>query len=331
MARGRKTRGRALHGVLLVDKPAGASSNRVLQQVRRSLDARKAGHAGTLDPLATGMLPVLLGEATKLAGYLIDADKAYETTLKLGVETDSLDADGEVTRRRAVPQGLDVARVDAIAEAFRGAQRQVPPMVSAIKVDGQRLYQAARQGLEIERRARDITIHELRVLEVSGDTLRLAVRCSKGTYIRVLGAELGERLGCGAHVQALRRTWVAPFESSAMHTPEAIAEAGDACLLPPDAGLAHLPRVAVDETGLAALRRGQGAPVLPGSVSPPLPGPASPASGAVAARPDPMPTWRVYGPDGALVALGALRADGIVMPSRVLQLDPNGGGPDRPA
>jgi len=313
VGRGRLTRGRALHGVLLVDKPGGASSNRVLQQVRRSLDARKAGHAGTLDPLATGMLPVLLGEATKLAGYLLAADKAYETTLTLGVETDSLDADGEVTRRRDVPSGLDTDTVEAAAAALRGVQQQVPPMVSAIKVDGRRLYQAAREGLEIERAAREITVHELRVMAVQGDTVRLSVRCSKGTYIRVLAADLGEALGCGAHVKTLRRTWVAPFETASMHTPDEIAARGEDCLLPLDAGLQHLPRVTVDAEGLIALRYGQPARALsngPGHDGGPSAGGDASAS----------PVWRVYGPQDDLVALGTLGPDGMLAPGRVLQL-----------
>ena len=313
MGRGRLTRGRALHGVLLVDKPAGASSHHVLQQVRRGLDARKAGHAGTLDPLATGMLPVLLGEATKLAGYLLAADKAYETTLTLGVETDSLDADGEVTRRRAVPAGLDRAAVEAAAVRFRGAQQQVPPMVSAIKVDGRRLYRAAREGLEIERSARDIVIRDLQVLAVLGDTVRLSVRCSKGTYIRVLAADLGDALGCGAHVQALRRTWVAPFETAPMYTPDTIAARGDACLLPLDAGLQHLPRVTVDADGVAELRQGRSVRVQSSAAGDGDDPPAVPGGPGAS-------IWRVYGPQDGLIALGVLDADGIVAPSRVLQV-----------
>lgn len=304
--------------MLLVDKPSGASSNRVLQQVRRSLDARKAGHAGTLDPLATGMLPVLLGEATKLAGFLIDADKAYDTTLRLGVETDSLDADGSPVRTRPVPGDLTLADVERAAATLRGQQWQTPPMVSAVRVNGERLYEAAREGREVERAARCITVHALQVRSLDGDRLRLSVRCSKGTYIRVLGAELGELLGCGAHVETLRRTWVAPFQDAPMFTPDAISAQGDGCVLPMDAGLGHLPRVSVDGAGLQSLAHGQEA----AAVGAPQPGDGSGATDAA--------VYRVYAPHGGLVALGTLTPEGRIQPTRVLQLAPDrasGSGP----
>lgn len=308
---GRRRRGRAIHGILLVDKPTGASSNAVLQRVRRALDAAKAGHAGTLDPLATGMLPVMLGEATKFANFLISSHKVYEATFCLGVETDSLDADGEVTCERAVPR-LTRADIEAAAAALTGELQQVPPMVSAIKVNGERLYKAAREGREVERKARAVTVESFEVLDVDLPHVKVRVHCSKGTYIRVLGADLGEALGCGAHVTALRRCWVSPFENEAMHTPEDIEQQGEALLLPLDAGLGHLARVAVDAAGLGAFRHGQAAPVL---------GDAPLVS---AAGEGPV---RVYGPDGGLVGLGAVAtavtpgATPQVQPLRVLQLD----------
>mgnify|MGYP000497864141 CR=1 FL=1 len=318
----RNRKGRAVHGILLLDKPSGGSSNHALQRVKRLFDAKKAGHTGSLDPLATGMLPLCFGEATKLAGHLLDADKGYETTLRLGVTTDSADADGTPLVTRPVPAALDA---DAFAEhcaAFVGPQLQVPPMVSAIKVDGKRLYKLAREGISVERPPRPVIVHALEVLAFAGDTARLAVRCSKGTYIRSLVTDIGERIGCGAHVTALRRSFVAPFDGRATITFEAleraVAEAGsadgaraalDALLLPPDAGLGHLPEVQVDDAGAARFRAGQAAVVID-----PSPGARSPEGAEV--------PWRVREASGRLVGLGTPEAGGtLVAPSRVLQWD----------
>jgi len=215
MAR-RKKRGRDVHGILLLDKPAGGSSNQMLQRVKRLYGANKAGHTGSLDPLATGMLPICFGEATKISAFLLEADKGYETTLRLGVTTNSADADGEVLQTRPIPDSLTAQTFRQVCEGFLGAQQQVPPMVSAIKIDGQRLYKLAREGKTVERPARDVIIHQLDVLAFSGDTARLSVRVSKGTYIRSLVADIGEAIGCGAHVTALRRTFVSPFEQQPM-------------------------------------------------------------------------------------------------------------------
>ena len=347
----RNRRGRAVHGVLLLDKPSGGSSNHALQRVKRLFDARKAGHTGSLDPLATGMLPICLGEATKLAAHLIDADKGYETTLRLGVTTDSADADGAVLETRPVPAGLDAAGFAAACRAFEGEQLQVPPMVSAIKVDGRRLYRLAREGVSVERAPRPVTIARLDVLAFDGDAARLAVRCSKGTYIRALVTDIGERLGCGAHVTALRRTFVAPFDDpGAMLTLDAlerlVAEAGspevaqaalDARLLPPDAGLGHLPEVTLDADGAARFRRGQAAPLPPDAARDdtardapadvPADAPADghaavdvpPAEGGVERSAQARP-WRVREPSGRLIGLGAPSADRrAVAPTRVLQ------------
>ena len=302
----RHRKGRALDGLLLVDKPAGESSNRTLQRVKRLYGAAKAGHTGTLDPLATGMLIVMFGEATKLGAYLIDADKAYETTLVLGRTTDTLDADGETLEVRDVPTGLDADAIDAALEPFRGEIAQVPPMVSAIRVDGRRLHEIARAGGHVERAPRRVTLHEIRVLAVDSPRVALAVRCSKGTYVRSLVDDLGRALGCGAHVEALRRAWVAPFEGAPMHgldalealaggapsgTDGAVGPAGpgagtgalDARLLPMDAGIGHLPEATlVDAAALARFRHGNPAPVD--------------RAGA--------PVLRVRAPDGRLAGLG---------------------------
>ena len=312
-----------MHGVLLLDKPPGGSSNHALQRVKRLFGAKKAGHTGTLDPLATGMLPICLGEATKLSAWLIDADKGYETTLRLGVTTDSADADGEVLEERPVPPGLDRAGFEGACRAFEGAQLQVPPMVSAIKVDGRRLYKLAREGITIERAPRPVTIHRLEVLAFDGDTARLAVQCSKGTYIRSLVTDIGERLGCGAHVTALRRTYVAPFGTGGTGAPtvtleelerragEASGEADalDALLLPPDAGLGHLPELTLPETALDRFRHGQAVALEP---------PADSHSADGAAE-EALP-WRVREPSGRLAGLGRLVAEeGAIAPLRVLQ------------
>ena len=261
-----------MHGILLLDKPQGGSSNHALQRAKRLFNARKAGHTGSLDPLATGMLPICFGEATKLSAFLLDADKAYETTMVLGVRTDSADADGQVISTDAIPGELDAVRFRAIADSFKGPQKQIPPMVSAIKIDGKPLYKLAREGIEIERKPRDVTIHELEVLAFDGSSARLRVRCSKGTYIRSLVSDIGDRIGCGAHLTVLRRSSVSPFDGATMYdfdklehlmatlTPEAGFAALDDLLLPLDAGLGHLPKVTLRPEAAVAFRHGQGTP-----------------------------------------------------------------------
>lgn len=205
-----RRRGRLLDGVLLLDKPAGLSSNHALQRARRALDARKAGHTGTLDPFATGLLVCCFGRATKLSGLLLEADKAYEATLQLGVETDSGDLTGEPVAT-ATDFAITPEQVYAILPQFTGAIQQIPPMYSALKRDGKPLYEYARQGIELERPPRDVTIHQLEVLALSPTEIRIFVRCSKGTYIRTLAQDIGRALGCYAHLTALRRTQVGPF------------------------------------------------------------------------------------------------------------------------
>ena len=196
---------RPVHGVLLLDKPLGLSSNQALQKAKWLLRAEKAGHTGTLDPLATGLLPLCFGAATKFGQLQLDADKTYEATLRLGVKTSTADAEGDVVETRAVPS-IDVVRLEAVAMHFTGAIRQVPPMHSALKKDGKPLYEYARAGEEVEREPRDVVIHSLALQTLDSTTLKLVATVSKGTYIRTLGEDIGEALGCGGHLASLRRT-----------------------------------------------------------------------------------------------------------------------------
>lgn len=215
MSRPRR-RGRDVHGVLLLDKPQGASSNDVLQKVKRLYNANRAGHTGALDPLATGMLPVCLGEATKFSQYLLDSDKRYRVIAKLGQRTDTSDADGQIVEER--PVNFSSAQLDAALESFRGDIEQVPSMYSALKYQGKKLYEYARQGIDVPREARPITVYELLFIRLEGDELELEVHCSKGTYIRTIIDDLGEKLGCGAHVIYLRRLAVSKYPVERMVT-----------------------------------------------------------------------------------------------------------------
>lgn len=263
-----RTAFRPLDGILLLDKPAGLSSNQALQRVRHLYRAEKGGHTGALDPLATGLLPLCFGEATKIAGLLLGGRKAYEAEVVLGVVTDTDDADGQMLRERPVP-ALDRARVEAALAPFLGRIRQRPPIYSALKQGGEPLYAKARRGetIEVPEREVDIEAIELRALE--GDRLRLAVTCGSGTYIRSLARDLGEVLGCGGHISVLRRTWVEPFTAPRMYTLDelqALAGQGgepalDALLLPVEAGLAHFPAVALDPEQARRISRGQPVPV----------------------------------------------------------------------
>jgi tRNA pseudouridine55 synthase len=252
---------RAVHGVLLLDKPLGVSSNGALQQLKRLYRAEKAGHTGTLDPLATGLLPLCFGAATKFSQASLDADKAYRATLKLGVTTGTGDAEGAVLRERAVAVSRE--QVEAACRSFVGGIAQVPPMHSALKHEGRALYDYARAGIEIERAARPVMIHAIAIVEWRHDTLVIDVRCSKGTYIRTLAADIGEALGCGAHLAALRRTASGALSLADAHTLESLAAldegARDALLLPADTLLANWPEVRLDENDagrfLSGLRR----------------------------------------------------------------------------
>jgi tRNA pseudouridine55 synthase len=256
---------RKLDGILLLDKPQGLSSNQALQRVRHLFRAEKAGHTGSLDPLATGLLPVCFGEATKIAGLLLGSRKAYETTAALGLTTDSDDADGAPLLERAVPGNLGDAQIEAALVSLRGPIRQRAPIFSALKQGGEPLYAKARRGEPIEAPEREVVVHELRVLGREGNRVRLLVECGSGTYVRSLVRDLGESLGCGAHVAALRRLWVDPFTTPRMYGVDelqALADtqgeaALDACLLPIEAGLASFSRIELDAAQARRLGQGQ--------------------------------------------------------------------------
>lgn len=236
MSAPRRAPRRRVNGVFLLDKPAGVSSNHALQAVRRLFNAEKAGHTGTLDPMATGLLPVCLGEATKFSTDLLEADKRYCATLRLGQETDSGDAEGRIIAE--APVAIDALRLESALCRFQGEIQQVPPMHSALKRDGKPLYEYARQGIELERAARLVTIHALELLTWDNDQVVIDVRCSKGTYIRTLAQDIGRVLGCGAHLIALRRTEIDILTLAAAKTLEALEglplDQRDACLAPVD-------------------------------------------------------------------------------------------------
>lgn len=258
--RGRK--GRNISGILLLDKPAGITSNTALQIVKRLFDACKAGHTGSLDPLATGVLPLCFGEATKFSQFLLDADKRYQATFQLGVITDSGDADGKVLETRPVPEISD-SELESVLENYRGEISQVPSMFSALKVNGQPLYKLARQGIEIERKSRQVTIHELGVLERHQDKIKVDVHCTKGTYVRTLAEDIGLELGCGAHVVELRRLAAGPYridEAVSMEQLEALAEDKaqlDAKLQPVSSVVKDWPQVELTEITASYIRQGQ--------------------------------------------------------------------------
>ena len=287
-------------GVLLLDKPHGMTSNTALQKARRLFSAAKAGHTGTLDPMATGLLPLCFGEATKFSADLLDADKTYEAELCFGVTTATGDAEGEVLERRAAQ--FSRADLDRALENFRGRIVQIPPMYSALKRDGQPLYKLARQGITVEREAREIDIVELALLDLSEDfgACRLRVRCSKGTYIRTLAEDIGRVLGCGAHLTALRRTAVGNLAEERTVTLDALEalpeEARQAWLLPVDTLLQGEPKLVLDDE--QRLRFSHGNPV---SVNSTLRG-----------------RCRVYSSDGALLGVGHVDITGAVHPRRLV-------------
>ena len=250
---------RAVDGVLLLDKPLGVSSNGALQQARRLYQAAKGGHTGVLDPLATGLLPLCFGEATKFCVYLLEADKAYRATLQFGANTTTGDSEGEIILRRQ--PDFDETALRAAIQRFTGPQSQVPPMYSALKHQGRPLYEYARQGIHIARPAREITIYSIDLIEFQGDAAVLDVRCSKGTYIRTLAEDLGEALGCGAHLSGLRRTQTAGFSVDECITlPQLDAltmDERDALLRPADILVSHLPAIELAEQDVARFRQGQ--------------------------------------------------------------------------
>lgn len=253
---------RRVSGILLLDKPLGLSSNEALQKLKRLYGADKAGHTGSLDPLATGMLPICFGEATKLSGVLLDSDKAYVARVRLGERTATGDAEGEVVAR-SDPSGVTAAAIERAMAGFIGTYAQVPPMYSALKRDGRPLYALAREGLSVERAPRPVRIVELRLLQLDGREFEMRLHCSKGTYVRTLAEDLAATLGQQAHLRALRRVGVAPFWDEPMHTWTALeALAGDLAaldglLLSPAQALRHWPSVRLDAAQAAAFGRGQ--------------------------------------------------------------------------
>lgn len=307
---GRRRRlGRDIDGILLLDKPLNLTSNEALQRVKRLFQANKAGHTGSLDPLATGLLPVCLGGATKFSTYLLDADKRYRVRVRLGVTTTTADAEGEILETRPV-EGLDEARVRAVLDCFLGPIDQLPPMYSAVKHQGERLYKLARQGIEVERQTRTVTIHALELLDLALPELEMDVHCSKGTYVRTLAEDIGAMLGCGGHVISLRRTGVGPYvqpesrfvtlseiEAIVMADEEGSFPALDALLLPLESALDHWPAVRLTADAAFYLRQGQAVLV-----------PQAPTEGLV----------RLYDPSLHFLGVGCILDDGKVQPKRLL-------------
>ncbi len=303
MARNRK--GRLVNGILLLDKAIGLSSNAALQQVKRLYSAQKAGHTGSLDPLATGMLPICFGEATKMSAFLLNADKHYQVIVKLGVTTTTGDVEGDILKQCAASH-ITLDQVRSVIPSFVGLQMQIPPMYSALKINGQTLYKLARQGKTIERKPREITVFDIKIAALKNEELELEVHCSKGTYVRTLAEDIGRVLQCGGHVAALRRLGVANFATKNMLTfsdLERMAEAGaeelDAQLLPMEAALYQLPTVKVSDELAAYLT--QGRPVLV---------PRAPQKGYV----------QLLQGDRAFIGVGRVQEDGRIAPKRMLNL-----------
>ena len=300
----RRVRGRDVNGILLLDKPSGITSNEALQQVKRLYFAKKAGHTGSLDPLASGVLPICMGEATKVSAFLLDSDKRYQVRCQLGVRTATADAEGEVLETR--PVGVySRQQLEAVLEEFRGSIEQIPPMYSALKHQGQRLYKLARQGVEVEREPRPVDIYELIVAGQGEDWLDISVHCSKGTYVRTLAEDIGGRLGCGAHVSALRRTAVGPYGDDKLVGLEMLRElkekdmpAMDELLLPIESALSQWPDV--DLSADAAFYLQQGQPVLVAH---------APTSGWV----------RLYEGNRSFLGMGEILDDGRVAPRRLMK------------
>jgi len=249
-----------VNGILLVNKPPGLTSNAVLQQVKRLYRAKKAGHTGSLDPMATGMLPICFGEATKFSQYLLDADKCYEVTGHLGIKTDTGDAMGEIIAT-VDDFNVSIERLNETLSHFRGSIKQIPPMYSALKHKGQPLYKYARAGVDIERKERDAHIRALVLNHFDGKQLALTVVCSKGTYIRTLIEDIGEALNVGGHVVRLHRSYTAGFDNAPMYTIEELKskspEALTSLLLPTDSAIQSLPRIVVDSDAVLSLRQGK--------------------------------------------------------------------------
>jgi tRNA pseudouridine55 synthase len=299
----KRTKGRCIDGIVVLDKVIGISSNRALQEVKRIYDARKAGHTGSLDPLATGVLPLCLGEATKVSQFLLDSDKKYRARLKLGERTDSGDSEGRIIEQCT---DFDVSRrkIEKALKNFRGDIQQVPPMHSALKVNGVPLYKMARKGESIEREARPVTIYSIEISAFENDELELEISCSKGTYIRTIADDLGQLLGCGAHIMALRRTQAGAFTEADCVTTQTLKEefeqhglnAIDEHLIPMDKAIEYLPEVVLPSITASFIKNGQ--PVLVRHL---------PAEGLV----------RLY-EEEQFIGIGCIDDDGNVAPRRLI-------------
>jgi tRNA pseudouridine55 synthase len=302
--RNKRKKGRNISGIVLLDKPYGITSNQALQDIKHLFNAQKAGHTGSLDPIATGLLPICLGEATKISQFLLDADKTYLATLKLGIKTDSGDAQGKIVKQRPIA-ALTRDRLEPVLQKYVGAIEQIPPMHSAIKKNGVPLYKLAHQGIEIERASRTVTIYDLQFISLTEDELQIRVHCSKGTYIRTLADDIGEDLECGAHISQLRREQVGPFTGTDMLTLDELEdladqgyEALDTVLLPIDEGLMQWP--AVKLSGDSAFYMQQGQAVFVPKVA---------DRGLV----------RVYTTDEEFLGVGQILDDGRVAPKRLMK------------
>lgn len=301
----RRAKGRNVNGVLLLDKPIGRTSNHVLQEVKRLYQARKAGHTGSLDPLATGLLPICFGEATKISGFLLEADKHYRLKAQLGITTNTGDADGEVLETRDIAD-ISEAQLKTAVDSFKGPIEQIPPMFSALKHKGQPLYKLARQGIEIERQPRPVQIHSIDFIGFEAGSMELQVHCSKGTYIRTLAEDIGAQLGCGAHITHLHRLGVGPYYPEQMITIEelrALAEQSEGdwsamdCLLEKsDTALAGNPELTISSALWFYLRDGQAVQV-----------PGAPTTGLV----------RLYNTNQQFLGMGIIQEDGKVAPKRL--------------
>lgn len=291
-------------GVLLLNKPTGMSSNAALQRVKRLFGAKKAGHSGSLDPLATGMLPICFNEATKICQYLLDADKCYETTGILGIKTDTSDATGQIidtVKDFSITEDM----LQAVITQYLGTTQQVPSMFSALKHQGQPLYRYARQGIHIERKARDIHISHLSLTQCDGITFSLKVTCSKGTYIRNLVEDIGDALGVGAHVSQLHRVYTSGFEERPMHTLEALEamspEQKIASLIPMDEAVSHMPRMTLEHQEVVALQQGRTVLKTASEKAPSI--------------------VRLYDPESYFIGFGAYDSNGEIRAKRLLSLE----------
>jgi len=303
MGRGRVKKGRKINGILLLDKPIGRTSNAVLQTVKYLFKAQKAGHTGSLDPLADGLLPICLGSATKVSAYLLDSDKHYLVTVKLGETTTTADAEGDILETKPFDHVTEENLLSVVKD-FIGPQQQLPPMFSALKVDGVRLYKLAREGKTVERKKRDINLYNLEVKSIDFPYFTMQVDCSKGTYVRTLAEDIGEKLGCGAYVSALRRNGVGPYGDADMITLESLQEMAekdfssiDELLMPVDSALDDWESVEMNRDSAFYIKQGQAVMV-----------PKAPSEGWV----------RMYAEDEGFLGIGLIDDDGKVAPKKLM-------------